>query len=175
MVMRIQEVMSNAIATCRPNESLNRAAQIMWEHDCGSVPVVDEELRVVGMITDRDVCMAAYTQGRALSEIPVASACAQVVVSCRLSDTIHTVENLMRAAQIRRLPVIDEHGKLCGVVSLADLARHVHRTGRQADGLSYESISLTLAVISRPGAENGKVVIDREVTGQRPAPTVSAS
>src|SRR5438046_1875104 len=77
--MKVEEIMSVDLETCRLEDTLNRPAQIMWEHDCGVVPVVDGEARVVGIITDRDICIAAYTQGRPLSEIPVSSACSQNV------------------------------------------------------------------------------------------------
>jgi CBS-domain-containing membrane protein len=125
----------------------------MWEADCGVVPVIDAESRVVGMITDRDVCMAAYTQGKPLWQIPVSSACSQKVYACKLNDSLQTAENLMRVAQVRRLPVVDEDGQLWGLVSLGDLAQHVHRGGGSPDGLSYASIALTLAAISQFPAE----------------------
>jgi CBS domain-containing protein len=65
--MKIRDIMSQDVATCREDDSLDRAAQLMWDRDVGSVPVVDGEGRPLGMITDRDICMAAYTQGEALS------------------------------------------------------------------------------------------------------------
>ena len=151
--MKVQELMSTDIATCSPNDMLNHAAQIMWEHDCGAVPVVDAESHVVGMLTDRDICMAAYTTGKPLWEISVSSACAHAVLSCKLNDSIKTAENVMRNAQVRRLPVVDEEGKLYGMLSLGDLAIHVHKPRLRANGLSYESIAMTLAAISEPAAE----------------------
>jgi CBS domain-containing protein len=147
--MNVQEFMSTSVETVSPGDHLNLAAQIMWEHDCGALPVVDAESRVVGMLTDRDICMAAYTQGRALSQITVSSACAHVVQTCKLADSVQTAESLMAAAQVRRIPVVDGEGKLRGVVSLGDLAKHVHRAGRKPDGLSYESVANTLAAISQ--------------------------
>src|SRR5262245_6101900 len=64
--MEVREIMSTDLETCRADDTLDRAARLMWEHDCGVVPVVDHEGTAVGMITDRDICMAAYTQGRPL-------------------------------------------------------------------------------------------------------------
>jgi CBS domain-containing protein len=147
--MKVQEMMSTRVETCRVGDTLERAAHLMWEKDCGIVPVIDAESRVVGMVTDRDVCMAAYTQGKPLWQIPVTSACSRKVYACRLNDSLQTVENLMRVAQIRRIPVVDADGQLWGIVSLGDLAQHVHRGGGSPDGLSYASIALTLAAISR--------------------------
>jgi CBS domain-containing protein len=151
--MKVEEMMSTRVETCRLGDSLERAAQLMWDTDCGVVPVIDDESRVVGMVTDRDVCMAAYTQGKPLGQIPVSSACSRKVYCCKLNDSLQTAENLMRVAQVRRLPVVDEDGQLWGLVSLGDLAQHVHRGGGSPDGLSYASIALTLAAISQFPAE----------------------
>jgi len=151
--MNVEEMMSIRVATCREGDSLERAAQLMWDTDCGVVPVLDAESRVVGMVTDRDVCMAAYTQGKPIWQIPVTSACSRKVYACKLSDSLQTAENLMRVAQVRRLPVVDDDGQLWGLVSLGDLAQHVHRGGGSPDGLSYASIALTLAAISQPPVE----------------------
>ena len=71
--MKVQEAMTRNVAACGVRDMLNRAAQLMWECDCGSVPVVDEAGNVCGMITDRDICMAAYTQGLPLDQILVRS------------------------------------------------------------------------------------------------------
>ena len=62
--MKVRDLMSRPVQTCRSNESLNAAAQKMWDEDIGAVAVVDDKNRVVGVVTDRDLCMAAYTQGR---------------------------------------------------------------------------------------------------------------
>ena len=119
--MKVEQLMSRDVKTCQATEMLNRAAQLMWENDCGCVPVVDEDGRAVGMITDRDVCMAAYTQGRPLDALPVASAMARDLRSCHATDTIVEAESIMRAAQVRRLPVVDPEGTLLGIVSRRDL------------------------------------------------------
>jgi Mg/Co/Ni transporter MgtE len=67
----VRDLMTTAVRSCTTGDNLQRAAQIMWESDCGVVPVVDRDGRLVGMITDRDICMAAYTQGKPLSHIGV--------------------------------------------------------------------------------------------------------
>lgn len=152
--MKIEELMTKQVQTCRAQDTLARAAQIMWEQDCGVVPVVDDEGRVVGMLTDRDGFMATYTQGRRLDEVTVGSAMAHKVYACQPGDDIHTAERLMREAKIHRLPIVDAEGRLAGILALADLARHVHRTGRKPDdGLSTQSVALTLAAISSARAD----------------------
>jgi CBS-domain-containing membrane protein len=120
----------------------------MWENDCGVVPVVDDDGRVVGMITDRDVCMAAYTQGRLLSQIRVANAMAKEVHGVLETDTLESAEASMRRVRVRRVPVLDEDGRLRGILAMNDLIRHAHRTvGRKRNGLSGDSIVRTLAEI----------------------------
>jgi CBS domain-containing protein len=172
--MKVQEVMSTEVQACSPNDTLNRAAQIMWERDCGAVPVVDDDLRVVGMLTDRDVCMSAYTTGLPLSQIPVSTASAKAVYLCKASDSVQVAENVMRLAQVRRIPVVDDDGRLCGLLTLADLARHVHRCGRRADGLSYESVALTLAAVSHAPAEHGQIFAGDASQLKRTAGTAAA-
>jgi CBS domain-containing protein len=150
--MNVEEIMSIDIETCRAEDTLNRAAQIMWEHDCGVVPVVDSEAHIVGVLTDRDICMAAYTQGRPLSEISVFSACSRIVRVCRAADSIESAEAIMGAAQIHRVPVVDDDDKICGIVSFSDLARRARQPIRRPDGLSYEAIASTVAAISQPSS-----------------------
>jgi CBS domain-containing protein len=147
--MQIRSMMSEDIKYCRENENLDCAAALMWNHDIGSVPVVDAERRVVGMITDRDVCMAAYTQGKRLAEIPVDQVMSNQIVTVGPDDTLPAAERLMREAQVRRLPVTDREGRLIGVVSQNDLLREAaeNQTVREA-------ITVTIAEIgkSRNGA-----------------------
>ncbi len=148
--MKVSDLMTRGVRTCNVGDTLDRAAQIMWENDCGCVPVVDDESRVVGMITDRDVCMAGYTQGKVYSEIPVYSAMARQVFAVGESDQLETAEMLMRDKQIRRLPVLDGGGKVQGMLSLNDIARHVRTHGRGSDGLRSDAIVQTLASIGAP-------------------------
>jgi CBS domain-containing protein len=149
--MRIAELMTRDPDVCLPEDSLNRAAQILWERDCGCVPVVDAERRVVGMLTDRDICMAAYTQGKHLEEIGVGSVMSQGVVTCNVHDTPARVQVLMQNHRLRRLPVLDNGRRLIGIVSLADLARcmRIEQTFG-GDGMSWTFLGRTLAAVSEP-------------------------
>ena len=121
--MKVEDIMIRNVKCCAPADVLNHAAQIMWENDCGCVPVVDDDSRTVGILTDRDICMAAYTQGRALKDIQVSSAMSREVFVCRSSDDLLTAQRLMRGHCVRRLPATDADGKLMGIVSLTDIAR----------------------------------------------------
>lgn len=146
--MHIEELMTKPVFTCRPTDSLRAAAQLMWDHDCGVIPVVDADDRLVGMITDRDVCMAAFTQGKPLEALGVEGAMARQVFSVGPDQTIGDAEKLMAEKQVRRLPVVDAAGKPVGIVSLNDLARAADRPGRLKDGLA--KVLHTLAAVCQP-------------------------
>jgi CBS domain-containing protein len=121
---RVREVMTAPVQSCSPDDALNVPAKMMWDGDLGSVPVVDAERRVIAMITDRDIAMAGYTTGRPLPELQVHSAMSKRVFVCHPDDTLGDAEAVMRTARVRRLPVLDDEGRLVGILSLADLARH---------------------------------------------------
>jgi CBS domain-containing protein len=147
--MRLKEVMNQPVVTCPESSTLDHAARLMWEFDCGIVPVVDDVGRITGVVTDRDVCIAAYTQGRPLATIPVATAMARAVVAGRADQTVEQAEALMREHQIRRLPVLDNEGALVGIVSMNDLAREAARA--PTNGADRDFVR-TLAAVCEPRA-----------------------
>ena len=112
--MKVKDAMSRSLAACNADDTLNRAAQLMWEYDCGAIPVLDNGGAVGGIITDRDVCMGAYTQGLPLSQIPVRRAMQTVVYTCKPEDSIESALGLMRRNKVRRLPVTED-GRPVGV------------------------------------------------------------
>lgn len=146
--MRVERVMSKPAITCGKRETLNTAARLMWEHDCGAVPVVEHDGTVAGMITDRDICMAAYTQGKPLKAIPVSHVMADHVVSCHPGQSIAEAERLMAEKGIRRLPVVDSGGRPVGLLSINDVARHA-AASRRGDHAQQE-VAKTLAAICEP-------------------------
>src|SRR5215470_2569301 len=104
--MEVEDLMTSPVYRCSPRDSLHAAAQIMWDADCGCVVVVDDE-RLVGMITDRDICMAAHFTGAPLDSTTVDEVMSRTIYACKPNDTITTASQLMREAQLRRLPVAD--------------------------------------------------------------------
>ena len=148
--MEIQEIMSKPAVTCRPNDNLNAVAKTMWENDCGAIPIVNEDGGIAGMVTDRDICMAAYTQGTTLDAIPVSTAMATQVFSCHAADSLDAAQRLMSDKQIRRVPVLDDNNRVVGVLSLNDIARYA-ASARKKNGLDRE-VTQTLAAICRPRA-----------------------
>lgn len=145
--MKVERLMARGVESCRADDSMNRAAEIMWDHDCGTVPVVDEQGQAIGMITDRDVCMAAYTRGKALAAMRVGEAMSRTVVSCRPDDALTDAQALIRKHRVRRLPVVDGVGKLVGMLSLNDIFREMaHDRGR----IGMDEVLTTAAAVSEP-------------------------
>ena len=120
--MRVEQVMTPSPATCGLSENLAQAVERMWDANCGIIPVVDDAAHVVGVITDRDICVAAATRGLAPGEIRVSEMHRRPVVACRPDDELQTALKLMQRHRIRRLPVTTEEGILHGVVSFDDIA-----------------------------------------------------
>jgi len=141
--MKISRLMTNDVQCCEATSTLEDAARLMWDNDIGAVPVVDGGGQVIGIVTDRDVCMAAYTQGRALREIPLIVAMSNHVVTCRPDEDTDQIVQRMAENQIRRVPVVDDAQRPIGMVSLNDLALAVE-DGRE---VSAEEIASTLASI----------------------------
>lgn len=152
--MRVQELMTRQVQSCRPGDTLEQAAQNMWNSDCGCIPVCtgDGAGRIVGLITDRDICMSALFQGKALKDLRVSDAMSKSVESCRSSDSLREAEKIMRRARIRRLPVLDEHDSLVGMIALADMAREAARERtRRSKEITETEVGDTLAAIcARP-------------------------
>jgi len=145
--MRVQELMTKDVLACRESDSLERAAQLMWDGDVGAVPIVDADRRVLGIITDRDICMAAYTQGCRLAERTVGSVMSRQPFTCSPSDGVALAEEQMRRYQVRRLPVVDG-GRLAGMLSLNDLAIAAgNRKGGKGDRVSLDEVATSLARI----------------------------
>ena len=120
--MKARDLMTSPAVTCNVNDSLEVAAKLMWDHDCGAIVAVREDGKVGGVITDRDICMAAFTQGKVLDQILVNSAMAGHVLTARPDTSIGEIENMMAERQIRRIPIVDDNNLPVGLVSLNDLA-----------------------------------------------------
>jgi CBS domain-containing protein len=146
--MKVQEVMNSQVHSCRPDTNLAAAGAVMWDYDCGTLPVVDDEGHVVGMITDRDIAIAAATKGRPAGEIPVCDVISGTVYSCAPDEDIHAALKTMRHAKVRRLPVVNAAGRLQGILCLNDIAiRAEEAHGRRVPELSYEDAMSTFKAV----------------------------
>ena len=133
--MRVKDVMTAGAKACLPETSLAEAAALMWENDCGALPVVNVEDRVVGVVTDRDICFGATTKSRPPFEVSVGEVITGKVFACAPDDDIHQALKTMQSERVRRLPVVSEDGALRGIVSMNDV---VLRAEEGADGAAPE-------------------------------------
>jgi CBS domain-containing protein len=147
--MRIKELMNHPVVACPNTATLDDAARLMWEYDCGIIPIVNDDGRLVGVVTDRDICMAGYTQGRPLREMPVVSAMASQVVAAHADDGVESVEALMRDYKVRRIPILDSEGRPVGIASMNDLAR---LAARMHKSVVDRDMVETLAAVCQPRA-----------------------
>jgi CBS domain-containing protein len=144
--MIVKEVAALNVKSCSPDTDLASAAKIMWDCDCGAVPVVNEGRSVVGMLTDRDICIAAATRAAAPSQIQVRDVMSKDTAVCAVEDDVLTALKTMKDRRVRRLPVVDGRGQLAGIISLNDV---VMRTGGRAAGAVPSEVFLdTLKAIS---------------------------
>jgi CBS domain-containing protein len=122
--MKVKDICTWNPSVCPVNGSLADAAQVMWEGDCGAVPVVDESGKVVGMVSDRDFTLAALTKDRAPRFVEVREVMTGRVYTCSAEEDVRTALRTMGERRVRRLPVIDEEGNLKGILSISDCIRH---------------------------------------------------
>ena len=105
--MTARDFMTSDVTSCGPDMDLATVAKTMWDCDCGAVPVVNEERKVIGMITDRDICIAAATRSTAPADIRVRDVMTGRVYTCGVEDDVRTVLKTMGERRVRRLPVLD--------------------------------------------------------------------
>jgi CBS domain-containing protein len=119
--MKVSEVMTRDVQTVRPDQPVKEAASAMLNADAGSIPVIDGE-RLIGMITDRDIAVRGVAKGYG-PDTPVRELMTDEIICVRDDDDVDDIASKMSEAQVRRLPVIDDQERLCGIVSLGDLSR----------------------------------------------------
>jgi CBS domain-containing protein len=153
--MRARDLMTSPTITCHVNDPLAVAAARMWDADIGVVPVVNDDGKLTGVITDRDICMAAFTQGRALDMMLVNSAMARHVISASPDANLTEIEQLMAKHQVHRIPIVDDAGRPIGIVSMNDLAIEIAKPG-SAMKHGPSKLAHTLAAICKRRAQAPK-------------------
>ena len=119
--MKVFEVMTNEVGFCRLEDNLTKAAEIMWRKDCGIVPVVTAENQVAGVITDRDICIAAATRSKKTSQIKASEMNLRPIIVCAAEDDVKDVLRRMRKYKVKRLCVTNDNKELLGIISLSDI------------------------------------------------------
>ncbi len=143
--MKVRDIMNKTPTSCRLETNLAAATELMWNSDCGTLPVVDTTGKVLGMITDRDIAMAVGTRNRIPSDISVGEVVTEKVFSCAPDDDIHAALKTMQAEKVRRLPVVNKAGQLQGILCLNDIALRAEK--RAGAELSYADVVETLKAI----------------------------
>jgi CBS domain-containing protein len=118
--MQVFDVMTPGPRTCAPETTIAEAADLMWQADCGVLPVVREG-KICGIATDRDLFIALATRNARAAELTVGSVACEPVVTCSARDDVHQALSAMKAHRVRRLPVLDDSGAVVGIVSMNDL------------------------------------------------------
>lgn len=145
--MKVQDVMNREPHAVRIVDRLDEVARIMWEQDCGFVPVVDGANTLVGVVTDRDVCMASYMQAAPIASIPVVAVMVQEPAACGPEDTLATAMDTLAEQQVHRLPVVDSQGVLMGVLSTNDLMQLAQV---RPAAVAVAAVLATMAAITKP-------------------------
>ncbi len=160
--MNARDIMTTDAAYCLPETNLASAAASMWERNCGVLPVVDENMHVKGMITDRDICIALATRDRLASEVTVGEVSSGIAFACRPDNNIQTVLSTMRHHRVRRVPIVEEDGRLAGIVSIDDLARFARaRRDAHYSGVTFADVieahkAMTASPLPSISEEKGK-------------------
>jgi len=143
--MKVKELMSTDVKACTPDTDLASVVRMMWDGDCGIVPVVDEQRRVTGVITDRDICVAAATRSLEPAQIRVRDAMTRDVRTCPEDADPRSALKSLKEHRVRRLPVVDRQDRLVGILSLNDLVTRAEC--RQGTAVPGEEFLETLRAI----------------------------
>lgn len=146
--MKVKDLMTSEVGACAPDANLASVVSIMWNNDCGAVPVVADG-KVVGIITDRDIAVAAATTNQPASDIPVSTVINGTVYTCQAEDGVEAAIAAMQENKVRRLPVVDADGGLLGIVSVNDLVRHAGKsTSAKSKTVATKDVVETLKALS---------------------------
>jgi CBS domain-containing protein len=149
--MKVEDVMTKDVQSCSPETDLAAAAMLMWEHDCGTLPIVDDSNQVVGMITDRDICMAAATKHQDIAGLNVGEVTTGQVYSCTPEQDVRDALQTFHRARVRRLPVVDDKGNLQGILSMNDIVLNAEEgRSKGTTDIPYDEVVNTFKVICAP-------------------------
>jgi len=133
--MRVKELMTKNVKSCSEETDLSTAAKMMWDGDCGIVPVLNGERHISGVITDRDICIAAATRSLSPAQIRARDVMSRVIATCGQNEDVRTALAMLKEQRVRRLPVVDDEDRLVGIISMNDLVSQAeYRRGAEVPG-----------------------------------------
>lgn len=145
--MKVKEVMTPDAKAIWITESLADAAKEMWENDCGILPIVKDGRKVVGMITDRDICMATAMRDRSPSSISVEEVMNATVYAAEPDEDVEQALHTMREHKVRRLPVLNLEGELEGILSMNDIVLKAKERNGKKPQIDYANVVKTYQAI----------------------------
>jgi CBS domain-containing protein len=149
--VKVKEIMAANVTPCGPNATLVAAAGVMRGYNCGTVPVIDGGGKVIGMITDRDICLAVSKKDHDVSRIKVSEVISGKVYTCALTDDVKDALKTMRKKKAPGLPVVNGAGVLKGILSIDDILLHARKaSGKKSRRLSYKDAVRTFHAIFKP-------------------------
>ena len=137
-----RDIMTDSPAVATAETTARDAARMMEDNDCGSLPIVEgrDSMKLIGMVTDRDLALRILGRGQD-PNTPVREAMTKNVSSVKADDDLDAVEHVMSGQQVRRVPVVDDQGRVIGIIAQADLARELDSVGRKDFSKVVEKIS----------------------------------
>lgn len=146
--MKVHDIMIRNVKSCGPETNLAAATEMMWRNNCGALPVLDSESNVIGVLTDRDMCIALGTRNQKASELKVADVAVKPAFTCGPEDDVHQALKTMRQHQVRRIPVVADDSKLAGILCLDEIVLQAVKSEHKINGgISYEDVVNTMKAI----------------------------
>jgi CBS domain-containing protein len=141
--MKSKDVMTEKVVFCYPEDKVAKAAKKMKKADIGSLPIVDnkENKKLTGIVTDRDLALKVIGKGRNPKSTKIKKVMTKDVVTCRTTDEVQKVMNLMAEHQLRRIPVVDKDNRVVGVIAQADVATRLDQPNQTAAMVKNISLS----------------------------------
>ena len=131
--MTCSEVMTKSPKTCAPTDFVQQAAQLMKSEDVGPIPIVGDNGKLEGIITDRDIVLKVVAEGRDPKTTKLADVMSTDLITCTADGDIEETLDLMEDNQVRRIPVVDASGRLVGIISQADIATRLDDSEKTAE------------------------------------------
>ncbi len=151
--MKVKKLMKTDVGWCNTGDDLTKAVEIMRVKDCGAVPVVDDEKKIIGIVTDRDICLAVTDFDKKPSEIKVGEVIKKRIISCSADDDLKTALKKMKRIKVKRLPVVGKNREIVGILSITDFLVSLKK-----DKSIRKKVYSTLKAVGKP-----KPIVLREI------------
>jgi CBS domain-containing protein len=148
--MKVHDIMVPNPAFCYPKTNLAEATALMWQHNCGSLPVLDHDGRVTGILTDRDICIALGTRNQRASEVLVDQVMTGRHITCYPESDVHEALRSMEDHRVHRLPVVDHEGHLKAIISIDDIVLNAQWAETHTVDLSFVDVIRVLRKVTHP-------------------------